>query len=85
MKQLVVDVLSRELGAQVGGGEIERLVEVPKDATHGDYAFPCFGLAKVLKKNPKLIAEELAARPCIAPQAPRRSASGCSPVRSSTG
>lgn len=67
MKQLVVDVLSRELGAQAGGGEIERLVEVPKDATHGDYAFPCFGLAKALKKNPKLIAEELAARCTGAP------------------
>ena len=25
----------------------------------GDYAFPCFRLAKALKKSPQIIAEEL--------------------------
>lgn len=34
-------------------------VEVPKDASMGDYAFPCFRLAKELKKSPQAIAEEI--------------------------
>lgn len=34
-------------------------VEVPKDTSNGDYAFPCFILAKELKKSPVIIATEL--------------------------
>ena len=40
--------------------EIEQMVEVPADTSHGDYAFPCFKLAKTLKKAPPMIAAELA-------------------------
>ncbi len=39
-------------------GEI--LLEVPPDSALGDYAFPCFSLAKELKKSPVQIAQELA-------------------------
>ncbi|MGB9708293.1 MAG: arginine--tRNA ligase [Candidatus Pacearchaeota archaeon] len=35
------------------------VIEVPKQG-FGDYAFPCFGLAREQKKNPVLIASELA-------------------------
>ena len=38
--------------------ELEKYIEKPKDATNGDYAFPCFRLAKQLKKAPQIIAEE---------------------------
>lgn len=34
-------------------------VEVPKDTSNGDFAFPCFILAKQMKKSPAIIAEEL--------------------------
>lgn len=34
-------------------------LETPPDKKMGDYAFPCFVLAKQLRKSPKLIAEEL--------------------------
>ena len=34
-------------------------IEIPKDTTNGDYAFPCFKLAKELKKAPQMIAEEI--------------------------
>lgn len=34
--------------------------EVPKKAEMGDHAFPCFILAKILKKAPPMIAKELA-------------------------
>jgi arginyl-tRNA synthetase len=41
---------------------IEITLEVPPDRTLGDFAFPCFPLAKVLKKSPQLIAHDLAAK-----------------------
>ncbi len=39
--------------------EIESYIEIPKDKEMGDYAFPCFKLAKNLKKAPQVIAEEI--------------------------
>ena len=38
----------------------EVTLEVPPNPEMGDYAFPCFGLAKILKKNPNEIAKDLA-------------------------
>ncbi|APM38961.1 arginine--tRNA ligase [Clostridium kluyveri] len=38
---------------------IEGLIEVPPKPEMGDYAFPCFQLAKVLKKAPNIISKEL--------------------------
>jgi arginyl-tRNA synthetase len=40
--------------------QIEALLEVPKETTHGDFALPCFTLAKTQKKAPQAIAQELA-------------------------
>ncbi len=40
--------------------EIEVAIEYPKYAHLGDFAFPCFRLAKVFRKSPQLIAESLA-------------------------
>lgn len=37
--------------------EIEAMIEVPQDSKMGDYAFPCFKLAKVMRKAPPLIAK----------------------------
>lgn len=39
--------------------ELESYVEIPKDSNMGDYAFPCFRLAKELKKAPAIIAQEI--------------------------
>ncbi|MCI8273498.1 MAG: arginine--tRNA ligase [Clostridia bacterium] len=39
--------------------EIEQYIEEPKENNNGDYAFPCFRLAKDLKKAPPIIAEEI--------------------------
>ncbi len=41
--------------------QIEGLLEQPKDPKLGDLAFPCFRLAKALRKAPPAIAAELAA------------------------
>lgn len=39
--------------------ELANYIEKPKNSEMGDYAFPCFKLAKELKKAPVIIAEEL--------------------------
>ena len=39
--------------------EIEKYIEIPKENANGDYAFPCFKLAKELKKAPPVIANDI--------------------------
>lgn len=39
--------------------KIYNLIELPKTNDMGDFDFPCFILAKTLRKNPALIAEEI--------------------------
>jgi arginyl-tRNA synthetase len=39
--------------------ELQRAIEVPPSVQLGDYAFPCFPLAKPLRKAPQAIASEL--------------------------
>lgn len=39
--------------------EIYGYIEVPKDTKNGDFAFPCFNLAKTLRKAPPMIANEI--------------------------
>jgi len=59
MKQKVVELLSSVLKGKIKKQEIENLIEVPPQEHLGDFAFPCFSLAKIEKKSPLLIAEEL--------------------------
>lgn len=60
MKDIVVDLLIKEVGLE--RAEIESLIEVPPKLEMGDFAFPCFSLAKKMKKSPVQIAEELASK-----------------------
>lgn len=46
----------------ISAQEIADLLAVPPDSSMGDYALPCFRFAKVLRKNPVAIAEELKAK-----------------------
>ena len=39
--------------------DLRGLLEVPPEPSMGDYAFPCFRLAKVLRMNPTVIAQTL--------------------------
>ena len=41
--------------------EIAALIAVPPDTSLGDYALPCFRFAKLLRRSPVMIAEEIAA------------------------
>lgn len=54
----IVDILEKKTG--LDKTEIEKLLETPPDQKLGDYAFPCFVLAKKLKKSPQQIASEMA-------------------------
>ena len=42
--------------------ELERYIEIPPNHEMGDYSFPCFKLAKELKKSPIVIAEEISGK-----------------------
>ena len=44
---------------QIDNIDVLSFIEKPKDANMGDFAFPCFRLAKELKKSPQIIAEEI--------------------------
>ena len=48
--------------AALGLAEVEAAMTAPPDPTLGDLAFPCFKLAKALRKGPPQIAAELAAQ-----------------------
>ncbi|MBR3132705.1 MAG: arginine--tRNA ligase [Clostridia bacterium] len=39
--------------------DVTKYIEIPPDSSMGDYAFPCFSLAKVMRKAPPVIAGEL--------------------------
>ena len=60
-KELIADsIYSEELG--LTKDEIMNMIEIPADEKMGDYAFPCFRLAKALRKAPQLIAADIAAK-----------------------
>ncbi len=60
MKEHVVDFVAKETGLE--RSEVDSLVEVPPSEEFGDYAFPCYVLAKKEKKSPLEISEYLAER-----------------------
>ena len=52
--------ISKIISESIDGVEIlPEYIEIPKYADNGDFAFPCFRLAKELKKSPIAIAEEI--------------------------
>lgn len=54
-------IIAKEIAKNVDMNEeeIENFLEIPPSKEKGDYAFPCFKLAKVLKKSPVEIAKNL--------------------------
>ncbi|MDO8517400.1 MAG: arginine--tRNA ligase [Nanoarchaeota archaeon] len=59
MKEVILKLIEKELKGKLKKEEIEKLIEIPPSDKMGDYSFPCFSLAKIEKKSPLLIAEEL--------------------------
>ncbi|MBR7927889.1 arginine--tRNA ligase [Aerococcaceae bacterium zg-ZUI334] len=59
---LLAEQLHSVLAEHLSVNEIKQLIEVPKDTKMGDLAFPVFTLARVLRKAPPQIAQELVAQ-----------------------
>ena len=57
-------IYAKDLQAIIGDDltieEIEQLIEVPNNTSHGDLAFPAFALAKIFRKAPQQIAADIA-------------------------
>ena len=57
-RQEAIEVIAPHAGLEPA--VVDRMLTVPPKPELGDFAFPCFTLAKTLRKAPALIAEELA-------------------------
>ena len=58
MKEQLIDILAENI-QELEKEEIASALEIPKKSDMGDFAFPCFKLAKIYRKAPNMIAEEL--------------------------
>lgn len=60
MKKLIASTIHNALqNSDITLEEIESKIEIPKDKKNGDFAYPCFNLAKVLRNSPINIANEI--------------------------
>lgn len=59
-KQIIAELIKQHVDLDVE--DIKKLIEIPPKSEMGDYAFPCFQLAKVMRKSPNMIAEELVSK-----------------------
>ncbi len=55
----LADTLAQFEGVSLSAEQVRALLEVPPDTALGDYAFPCFQLAKQMRKAPPMIAQAL--------------------------
>ncbi len=56
-KEIIAKQIAKTI--EINEKELESYIETPKDTKNGDYAFPCFRLAKELRKAPPAIANEI--------------------------
>ena len=55
MKKTICKYLSEKI-TDVSTEEFLKIMEIPPEEKMGDYALPCFALAKKMRKNPAMIA-----------------------------
>jgi arginyl-tRNA synthetase len=60
MKQLISNALATYMSGILDASEIESMLETPPDESMGDFAIPCFSLARVMRKSPQKIAADFA-------------------------
>ena len=58
MKDKIIDLIATNIDA-LTKDEIAELIEIPPKQELGDYAFPCFRLAKTMRKAPQMIAGDI--------------------------
>lgn len=57
-KSEIADLLAAKID-DLTAEELYQMIEYPKHTSMGDFAFPCFRLAKVFRKAPNMIADDL--------------------------
>ena len=55
-KENLIDII---LKTNIGIEKEDIIIEIPKDRALGDFAMPCFGLAKKMHQNPSIIASNI--------------------------
>ncbi|MBQ9935464.1 MAG: arginine--tRNA ligase [Lachnospiraceae bacterium] len=58
MKQKIINLLEKNVEG-LNREEISALIEIPPKPELGDFAFPCFRLAKTMRKAPQMIAADI--------------------------
>lgn len=58
MKEKIAELISKNIEG-VDAADIIASIEIPPRPDMGDYAFPCFRLAKVMRKAPNIIASDI--------------------------
>ena len=56
-KEKIAEEINKVL--ELSKDDVKSFLEIPKDKKMGDYALPCFKLAKQMKKSPVIIADEI--------------------------
>lgn len=59
VKNIIASMISVALDNKIDISDIISKIEIPKDKKNGDFAYPCFNLAKILRNSPVNIANEL--------------------------
>ncbi len=59
IKEVIANSIINSLNINVDYDEIYDKIEVPKDKKNGDFSFPCFSLAKILRNSPINIANDI--------------------------
>ena len=57
-KEIIAKLIKEHVDLEIE--DIKKLIEIPPKSDMGDFAFPCFQLARVMRNAPNMIAEELA-------------------------
>ncbi len=57
-KKEITNILDEKI-SEMNFEEIQSMIEIPPNSDMGDFAFPCFKLAKVFRKAPNMIANDI--------------------------
>lgn len=58
MKEKICKCIAQSLGT-ISECEVAKIIEIPPEDKMGDFALPCFSFARIMHKNPTIIAENL--------------------------
>lgn len=59
MRNKIIDLITDSI-KELDRETVSRILEIPPQEDMGDFAFPCFQLAKIFRKAPNIIAQEVA-------------------------